>query len=232
MKGVRWVGVVVLLSALNGCAHWRPVTREELQPKETVQLTLRSGNKVTGEVIAIDASQLVVQDEAGRAYRIMAADISDLKRKDGAYDDSGAPISEREIAATKKHRQLFLYSLGGTALSFGVSFYLGSMAKRGLQEHQTDNTLTVATTAAGTALGAIFFALKGDRKDRQYAIQQLMAERRRASEAELEAERARKARIEAELEKLRKQQQAQEREIEALQKQLEAKQQAKPQPPR
>lgn len=232
MKGLRWVGVVVLLSALNGCAHWRPVSREDLRPRESVQLTMRSGTRVTGEVMAVDTSQLVVQDEAGRAYRIMADDIRDIKRKDGAYDDSGAPISEREIAAAKNHHQLFLYTLGGTALSFGVSFYLGSMAKRGLQEDQTDNTLTVVTTAVGTALGAICFALKGDGKDRQYAIQQLKAERRRASEAELEAERARKARIEAELEKLRRQQQAQEREIEALQEQLEPQQQAKPQPPR
>jgi len=232
MKGVRWVGEVILLSWLVGCAHWTPVKLEEVRPKETVQLSMRSGAKVTGEVVITDASHLVLQEAAGRTYRIRAEDISSIKKKPGAYDGAGMPISEREIAASKGHRQLFLYTLGGTALSFGMSFYLGSMGQRALQEDQTDKTVTIATTAVGTTLGTIYFALKGDKKDRQHAIQQITEERHRASEEELKAEKAKKAQIEAELERLRREQQAQEREIETLRKQIESQQQAKPRPPR
>ncbi|MBC7186818.1 MAG: hypothetical protein H5U38_07275 [Calditrichaeota bacterium] len=232
MNSVRWVGVVAVLSAAMGCAHWTAVSKDEVRPKETVQLSLRSGTVVQGEVLAADATHLIVQGDDGRAFRVATQDITSLKRRPPVCDDNGMPISEREIAAVKGHRQLFLYTFGGTALSCGVSFYLGSMLQRGLQEDQTDNTLRIATTAVGTAVGALYFALRGDKKDRQYAIQQINAERLRASEEELNAERARKAQVEAELERLRREQEAQEREIEALRKQIEAQQQGKQKPPR
>ncbi|MCR4439742.1 MAG: hypothetical protein QHJ34_10260 [bacterium] len=232
MNGVRWVGVVAVLSAAVGCAHWTAVSKEEVEPKQTVRLSLRSGTVVQGELVAADATNLIVQGDDGRAFRVATHDISSIERRPPVYDENGMPISEREIAAAKGHRQLFLHTFGGTALSCGVSFYLGSMLQRGFQEDQTDNTLRIATTAVGSAVGALYFALRGDKRDRQYAIQQINAERLRRSEEELNAERARKAQVEAELDRLRREQEAQEREIEALRKQREAQKQGKQKPPR
>ncbi|MDZ7337153.1 MAG: hypothetical protein ONB30_01290 [candidate division KSB1 bacterium] len=232
MKGVWWAGMAALLSATLGCAHWTAVTQEQVRPQETVQVTLKSGSAVQGEIVANNDTYLVIRDEHGRAFRVSKGDIIALKRKPGAYDEAGLPISEREIAAVKGHRQLLLHALGGTALSFGISFYTGSMLQRGLQEDPTDNTLRIAVTSVGTAIGALFFAHKGDNRDRQLAIQQIRRERAIAAEQELEAERRRKAQVEAELERLRREQETQEREIEALRKQLEAQKEGKPRPPR
>ncbi len=231
-RSVSWFALLALFAAASGCTHWSAVTPEEVKAKETVQVILRSGISVQGEALVNNGSYLLVRDQSGRAYRLSKEDIVALKRKAAVYDAGGSPISEREIAARKGHRQLFLHALGGTALSFGLSFYAGSMLQRGLQEDQTDNTVRIATTVIGTTVGGIYFAFKGDKRDRQLAIQEIQQERLSATAEELEAEKARKAQVEAELERLRQEQEAQERELEALRKQIEAQKGGKPRPPR
>ncbi len=210
---------VMLLSALAGCAGWQVAQLDEVQPRNFVEITLSSGNKIQGEVIAVEVGQTIIKTD-GKAYKIDNDNITALRAKPSVYDDQGQIITEAEIKMVKTNKQTILYAIGGTALSFGTSFFIGSMIQRSMED-DTDSTPRVIATTLGTTVGGVIFTILGTKKDRTIAVENIKDLRIVDSENTIAAERGKRSDINKELELLKKLREAQDAEIEALRKKIE-----------
>lgn len=137
-------------------------------------------------------------------------------------DEAGKPITKAEVDAEKNHQNLFLFALGGGALSFGASFFIGSMADRKYGE--TDNTALWAVTGIGTAAGLVYFAYQGNIRDYNVAVEKVKEKRRKEAAARLSQEKQRRRRIELEKQRLLKERQRQEAEKQKIIESLKKKQ--------
>jgi hypothetical protein len=127
-----------------------------------------------------------------------------------AYDEAGELITEREIAANQTNKNFTFYTLAGGALSFGVSFFAGTLVTRALDKPQNSPELW-ATVGAGTIVGTTLFATHGKKRDRSQAIEAVREERKERAVQHLTSEKAKQEQVAKQirdLEELRAKQEA------------------------
>ncbi len=135
-----------------------------------------------------------------------------------AYDEARRPISQAEIKRYKTNKYFTLYLLGGTAVSFGAGFFLGTVIDRSLDEEK-NNAALWGTTAAGTVLGAVVFGIQGRNRDYNEAVEKVRERRKQKAAEELTRLKQKRQQIEAE----KRRQEALRRQLEAEKKALEQK---------
>ena len=137
-------------------------------------------------------------------------------------DDRGQAISNQEIAAKKSNKNFWLYTLGGGALSFGASFFVGSMVERNAESDS--RTALWAITGAGTVIGTVLFAHTGRVRDFNQAVEVVKDERQGVLAKDIETEKQKQERIAAERKRLEDERKKQEGEREELLKKIRDKQ--------
>ena len=137
-------------------------------------------------------------------------------------DDRGQAITAQEVAAKKTNKNFWLYTLGGGALSFGASFFLGSMVERNAESES--RTALWAITGAGTVAGTILFAHTGRVRDFNQAVETVKDERQGVLKKGIETEKQKQDRITEERRKLEEDRKKQEVEREELLKKIRDKQ--------
>ncbi len=137
-------------------------------------------------------------------------------------DDRGQAITKPEVAAKKSNKNFWLYTLGGGALSFGASFFVGSMVERNAESKS--RTALWAITGAGTVLGTVLFAKTGGVRDFNQALETVKDERQGVLTKDIETEKQKQDRIAGERKKLEDERKKQESEREALLKKIRDKQ--------
>ncbi|MFQ5864434.1 MAG: hypothetical protein ACE5IW_04300 [bacterium] len=141
-------------------------------------------------------------------------------KKVPVYDEARKPITEQEIQKYQTNKNFTLYTVGGGALSFGASFFLGTLIKRGLDGSTGDAALW-ATTGTGTLIGTILFAGHGKNRDRNQAIEAIKEKRKKDAAKKLTEEKLRQQKLEDELKALETIRQQQEAEKKRLLEELE-----------
>ncbi len=135
-------------------------------------------------------------------------------------DDAGRPISMDEVNARKGNSNLILFAIGGGALSFGASFFIGSLVDRSANDPK--HTALWVTTGIGTAAGLAYFIHQGRVRDFNLAVEEIRRERLQGLSKKLDEEKRRREQIEAEKRRLLMERQRQEEErrklLEALKK--------------
>ncbi|RMD91558.1 MAG: hypothetical protein D6813_07445 [Calditrichaeota bacterium] len=129
---------------------------------------------------------------------VMGFIFTNCAKRIPVYDDTGIQITEQEINHYKKNKNFVLYSIGGGALSFGASFFLGTLIERGVSDNSDNTSALWITTAAGTGLGTVLFAAWGKQRDRNQAIELVKEMREIKLEKKLAQEKKRRERLEAE----------------------------------
>jgi len=167
--------ILASLVIVSGCAHWKEVIYNDLKPANTAKVTLVSGEIVSGTVKKVEPHQIVILKQ-GRLHNISKSSIQSVKILPPVYDDFGNCISEQEIKSVKKNKNAIVYGIGGGALSFGTSFFIGSMLAG--EDTSKGGSLLLGTTAAGTTIGTLLFVKAGIAKDRKEAIEKIKEERR------------------------------------------------------
>lgn len=137
-------------------------------------------------------------------------------------DEKGQALSANEVAQKKTKKNFALYTIGGGALSFGASFFLGSMVHR--STNSDDRTALWAITGAGTVIGTVLFAHNGNVRDFNHAVEIVKDSRQQGIEQDIEKEREKQETLTAERKKLEDERKRQEVEREELLKQIRAKQ--------
>lgn len=208
------------LFLLSGCGSTLVRLKvNEIEKKQTVNLKLRSGEQVSGEVVAVDAGSLTILDKNNKAWRAQKGDVVSVIGPVPVYDANENIVSEREIAARMKNSNRMLFAVSGGLLCAGTSFFVSSMAARGAGEESRD-AITIGGTSAGTLLGSLLFYRAGAKKDRKVAITAITGSNENPT---IRAERIKQAKIQAELQRLKEERERQEQEMRELQEKIRQK---------
>ncbi|HHS13787.1 MAG TPA: hypothetical protein ENN03_08505 [bacterium] len=155
---------VIVLTGLTGCAKRPYIHFEEAEPSNFLEIILQNGEKIQGTVMKSEPHQLVLLASQNSAISVPKNTIRLIRRKPPVYDQFGRGISEEEIQSVKTSKNTVIYTLGGGVLSFGSSFFLGSMLGK-----ESGNVLAATTLGFGT-LGTFMFFRAGRAMDRREAI--------------------------------------------------------------
>lgn len=137
-------------------------------------------------------------------------------------DEKNQPITKEEVAAKKTSKNFMLYTVGGGALSFGASFFVGSMVHR--STNSDDRTVLWAITGAGTVIGTALFAHSGKVRDYNHAVEAVKDSRQEGIQENIAKEKQKQDTLADERKKLDDERKKQEAEREELLKQIRAKQ--------
>jgi len=174
-RNILILGLVIILM-LTGCAKRIPVTYQEVEQTNFVEITLLNGSKIVGSVQKVEPHQIIVLEKDQRMTPVVKTSIRSIKRNPPVYDDFGNGISEDEIASVKTNKNATIYGIGGGALCMGASFFLGSMAANSMDEN--GGVALAASTAVGGGLGTYLFVKAGKAKDRKDAIEAINMKRK------------------------------------------------------
>lgn len=137
-------------------------------------------------------------------------------------DEAGQPISTSEVQKHRKNHRALLYTVGGGALSFGASFFIGSLADR--RSDDGDHSALWIVTGAGTAMGTFIFFQHGRTRDFNAAVELVKEDRRSRVNAQLSEEEKRQSAISSEISKLQEERRKQEEERQRLLEEIRKKQ--------
>ena len=221
MAALKKAGLVVLALFVAGCARRVPLPVEKIEAGSRIWVRTTDGRAVAGDVLQRQPDRFVLKTRDGRIDTLLVADVGIVKARPQEYDEAGRLIPESQIDSVKSSKNLVLYTIGGTALSFGASFYLGNFLKRHVSSGQ--DAVMWGTTGLGTAVGMVAFANAGARRDRLLAVEKIKDYRKKLAEQKLQQEESRKERLRKELERLKKEKAEKEKELERLKKALEQK---------
>ncbi len=212
------VGLLILgFFIIAGCAKRIPVIYDHVERTNRVEVTLVSGKRIEGTVSKIEPHQLTLLLKGWKLGVVPKSSLRSIKRKPPVYDDFGRGISEEEIHSVEKNRNTLIYGIGGGALSFGVSFFVGSLVSESMEEN--GGTVLASTTAAGGVLGTVLFRHAGKAKDRRVAIENIR-EKRRSVELKKKEETKTPDELQKQLEEEKKKQEKLRKERERILRQL------------
>ncbi len=215
--------LLAVLIITTGCAKRVPIRYDQAQPNAVVQVTTISGKVCEGQIHDVSPTHLMIRtDKSSESLtKINRDEISAISGTDFVYDGQGEIISEWEIQEKKKNRNLFYYTLGGAGLSFGASFFIGSLIHRGLDDEDVGRTAMWSTTGVGTALGTFLFARAGKKRDRIATIEQIRDERFKLAKSKVNSERTKRQQVQEELSKIKAERDKKNEEIRRLQEKIE-----------
>ncbi len=168
--------VVLGLFIFAGCAQRILVKYDQVERTNRVKIVLTSGKKIEGTVVKADPYQLTLIKKNRQLKTVPRSSIRYIKRQPPVYDDFGRGISEEEIQSVKTNKNTLIYGVGGGALSFGASFFVGSLVVG--QSKENGGTILGATTLLGGGLGTGLFIHAGNARDRREAMEKIREKRR------------------------------------------------------
>ncbi len=212
---------LLLTLSLTQCAKNIPVAFDAANSNQEVKLTLKSGQSIVGVINKKEATSLtILNEETGQEQTFQKSDIASIEKLAAEYDEAGNVISRAEIKKARTNKNLILYSIGGTALSFGTSLFLSSVISRASSDSfQVVNPISIG----GTILGAGVFSYLGHRRDTRMAIEKIKDQRKQKAEVKLKQELSHKKQLELELQRLKQEKERAEKERQRLLKELKKK---------
>jgi len=219
---IRAVLIFSCFFYFTGCSNQVLLNANKLQKEQTVNLELKSGEKISGTISAIDGNTITILDKNNVTKDIQKQDILTINGPQPFYDSNGYLINEKEIIKNKTNDKFWLFTVSGSTLSAGVSFFLSSMIARSQGENSNAPIITTGTLT-GTVIGGFLFSRIGKQKDRTNAINHIRIARASAKLNALDEEKDKKKQLEREIEKLKSERESQEAELEKLRKQIKQK---------
>jgi hypothetical protein len=216
--------VVIFLFLFSGCAKRIPLNYNNLESGTYVYISLSSGESIRGEIEKIEDKEIVVRpwDDMARTRKLVRSEIMEISKKPAIYDEGKKVIPESEIKKYQKNLNKWLFTIGGGALSFGVTFFLAANIL-----HETDDgaqgTALWVPTGLGTVIGGTIFRFQGGRLDRHNAIEQIKEERKVAAIKEMNSTKKKRSVVEKELKDVKDDREKQNQEINDLLKQINQK---------
>ncbi len=177
LKSIAIVLAVCMIFVI-GCGNRALVNYGQVNETNYVYTKLVTGKTYEGTVLKSEPHQLVLKLKDGTQKSISKSSVESIKRKPPVSDDYGKGISEDEIKQNMQNKNAAVYGIGGGILSFGASFFAGSMVGNSMDN---GGSVMLATTAAGGGLGTLMFVKAGKAKDREEAIMRIQDERRSQS---------------------------------------------------
>lgn len=216
-----------LLFIKTGCAKRAYISYDDIKPNALVQIKTLSGEACDGEIQEKNTNYLLLKmsQHDHQLTKIKRDEIASIRGRDFEYDGMGNIISEWEIQAHKNNKNLLLYTIGGAGLSFGASFFIGSLIHRGMDNSANRNTILWGTSAAGTTIGTLLFARTGANRDRHLAVEEIREARFNAAKNQFDDRKKKHDLVRQQIEKEKAAREKQEQELRLLQEKVKNKKQ-------
>lgn len=214
--------LVISLITTVGCAKRITINYDEAQPNALVKIKTFSGQTCHGVIQEKKTDFLLLKANRldNHLTKIKREEIASITGHDFVFDGQGEIISEWEIQENQKSKNFFLYTIGGAGLSFGASFFIGSLIHRSIDDTERGNKLLWGTTALGTSAFTYLFAKNGKKRDRLFAIENIREQRFKSTKEQFEDQKKKRDAIRQQLEKEKAEQAKQQQELKQLQEKI------------
>ncbi|MBD3287898.1 hypothetical protein GF337_03765 [candidate division KSB1 bacterium] len=227
-KKVFLLSVIVLTIAYSGCSKRSIVNYDLVKNNSLVSIEMNSGASYEG-IVKLKKPEFIVLNMArdrNNHKKIERQQINQIKASPPVFDYQKNVISEWEINDKKGTKNTWLYTVGGAGLSFGASFFAGSLVHRGMSESENRDEALWAITGTGTLIGTAIFLNTGRKRDREAAIMQIRERRYELAKKEMDQKKNKRKQITTELEKEKKQRAKQQAEMKRLMERIKKREKA------
>jgi hypothetical protein len=194
------------------CSSSRNLTFEKAKQEQAAKFFYQDGTQDKGIILKKEGNALLYVSEANHERQTVDnSTIRRMEKLDVVYDFQAYPISEAEIAKVKSNRNTWGYAIGGAVIGGAAGLAVGLP----LWYADVDQVPPYFIAGATAVAGSIYFAFKGQNKDRETAIRQIRFMRLSEGELEKQVEDEKKKLDELEKEKQKIQQQLKEKDQES-----------------
>lgn len=217
--------IIGVLFMTTGCAKRALLSYDQAPPMASVEIGTVSGHKFEGTIEEKNSVSLFLRTKKNNRSltRISRDEIVWISGREFVYDGAGKIIPEAEIQDQKNNNNFLIYTIGGAGLSFGASFFIGSLIHRGMDDEKNGGTVMWSTTALGTTVGTLLFAKSGKNRDRSIAIEAIREQRFSQVKSQFESQKKKRSDIKNALEQEKSDHAKKQAELERLKEELEKK---------
>ncbi len=222
MKKFQWQAIAIGLMILifqSGCAKRTLVPYDDLRVPTEIKMKMLNGKQAEMVALQKTPEKLLVRVPEGTAEtEIDRAQITKIYVYHSEYDESGNIITRAEIAKEKNNKNAYLYTIGGSVLSFGASLFLSSVIYRGMkdQEFKVINPISVG----GGVLGTLILNWQGRKRDRMLAVERIKDRRKIEAEKLLHEKQSEREQLQKQIEEMEKEKARAEAEKKRLEEKL------------
>jgi hypothetical protein len=217
--------IIGVLFITTGCAKRALLSYDQAPPLALVKIGTVSGQTFNGTIEEKNSASLFLRTRKNNRSltRISRDEIVWISGREFVYDGAGKIIPESEIQEQKKNNNFLIYTIGGAGLSFGASFFIGSLIHRGMDDEENGRTVMWSTTAVGATVGTLLFAKSGKNRDRSLAIEAIRDQRFNQVKNQFESQKKKRSDIKSALEQEKSDHAKKQAELERLKEELEKK---------
>jgi hypothetical protein len=206
--------LVILLGSvlLFQCGSTSNLTFQKVKQEQSAKIYYHDGTQDSGIILKKEGDSLIYVSE--KNHERQTAENSAIRRMENldiVYDLEAFPISEAEIAKVKSNKNTWGYAIGGAVIGGAAGLAVGLP----LWYAEVDQVPPYFFAGAGAVAGSIYFAFKGQNKDREHAIRQIRFTRLSEKELDKQLEDEKQKLEEIEREKQELQQQLKDKEKES-----------------
>ncbi len=217
-KKIFLFSVLILILVYVGCSKRYVINYDMVENNSLVNIKTSSGASYEGVVKLKKPSFIVLNTSriSTNEKKIERTSIDYIKTTPPIFDYQKNVISEWEIDDQKGTKNTWLYTIGGAGLSFGASFFAGSLVHRGMSESDNKDEVLWGITGTGTLIGTALFLNTGRKRDREAAILAIRERRYELAKKEMAQKKIKHKEIYQDLEKEKKERAKQKAEMKRL----------------
>jgi hypothetical protein len=185
------------------CSGGKQFTMKNMEKMQGVKLYYYDGSSDEGIIKEIKPEKIVfVSERDHKAQEIDPREIRRMEKLKKAYDDLAYPISQAEINKYKNSHNTWGYAIGGVFIGAAAGLVLGLP----FWYAEIDALPPYFWAGAGAITGSIFFAIRGQEKDKEIAVDKIRIIRNaeRELQEEIKREKQQLEDLEKEKERLQK----------------------------
>jgi len=180
------------------CSSSKNLNPQKVKTEQSVKIFFVDGTQDNGIIIKKEAENIIYVSELTHERKTVdLTTIRRMEKSDLVFDYYANPISDAEIARVKSNRNTWGYAIGGAIIGGAAGLAVGLP----LWYADVDDVPPYFIAGATAVAGSIYFAFKGQNKDRETAIRQIRLQRLAETDLEKEVEDEKKKLQEIELEK-------------------------------
>jgi hypothetical protein len=183
-----WLMGLFYVLIIAGCTGSRNLLPHNMNIGQSAKIVYIDGRSENVYISAKDENELTVVSESDHTKKTVPInDIRNISHIDVFYDDLAYPISSAEIEKYKQSRNAWGYAIGG-AVAGGA---IGLVAALPFWYAEVGGVPPYFVAGGGAIVGSIYFALKGQDKDKMIAVEEIRSIRQieRDMEAQIESEK-------------------------------------------
>jgi len=164
--------LLMLLGAIlfSQCSSSSSLTFQKAKQEQAAKFFYQDGTQDKGIILKKEANSLLYVSEANHEHQTVDnSTIRRMEKLEVVYDYQAYPISEAEIDKVKSSRNTWGYAIGGAVIGGAAGLAVGLP----LWYAEVDQVPPYFFAGAGAVAGSIYFAFKGQDKDRENAIRQI-----------------------------------------------------------